>query len=147
MTSTFSHFGISVTDVDRSLRFYCGAFGFEPGANFDVGPEFGGLMELDAPKLRSQYIVRDGLSIELLGFASPRPVPRDGRREMNRVGLTHLSFRVDDVDAVAAKVVELGGEVHPHTRTTMGDPDAGGLDFVYCTDPDGTRIELMRLPG
>jgi len=31
------------------------------------------------------------------------------------------------------------------TRTTFGTSDA--LDFVYCTDPDGTRIELMHLPG
>jgi predicted enzyme related to lactoylglutathione lyase len=46
------------------------------------------------------------------------------------------------VDAVAARIEELGGTVQEETRTTFGE-----LDFVYCRDPDGTRVELMRLAG
>jgi glyoxylase I family protein len=64
------------------------------------------------------------------------------RRPVNQLGLTHLNFRVDDVDAVAARLRDLGGTVLEHTRTTFG-PE---MDFLYCTDPDGTRIELMKLP-
>ena len=65
---------------------------------------------------------------------------------MNRLGLTHLSFRVDDLEAVAAASRTFGGTVVASTRTTL---DLGGtvLDFVYCTDPDGVRIELMDLGG
>jgi lactoylglutathione lyase len=65
---------------------------------------------------------------------------------MNRLGLTHLSFRVRDLDAVAQAVTSNGGVVHDATRTTFGT-GADALDFVYCSDPDGVRIELMRLPG
>ena len=54
-------------------------------------------------------------------------------------------MRVDDIDAVAATVEAFGGTVAAETRTTMGLGDAA-LDFVYCADPDGVRIELMRLP-
>jgi predicted enzyme related to lactoylglutathione lyase len=54
-----------------------------------------------------------------------------------------LSIRVDDVDAVAEMVERLGGTVVAATRTTFGTT----LDFVYCTDPDGVRIELMNIPG
>jgi len=61
---------------------------------------------------------------------------------MNQLGLTHLSFRVDDLEAVAQKIEEMGGTVHTGTRTTFGPT----LDFIYCTDPDGVRIELMCLP-
>jgi hypothetical protein len=32
------------------------------------------------------------------------------------------------------------------TRTTF-DLGESALDFVYCTDPDGVRIELMDLGG
>ena len=35
------------------------------------------------------------------------------RRPMNQLGLTHLSLRVDDVDAVAAAIEALGGTVVP----------------------------------
>jgi lactoylglutathione lyase len=65
---------------------------------------------------------------------------------MNQLGLTHLSFRVDDLAGVAARIEALGGQLVPSTRTSL---DLGGtaLDFVYCTDPDGVRIELMDLGG
>ena len=138
----FSHFGICVSDLDRSLRFYCEGLGFEPAQSHSVGAEFGPLMEVDDPKLESRFITRDGVSIELLWFAQPGHMGPAERRPMNQLGLTHLSFRVDDLEAVATRIEEMGGAVHTATRTTFGPT----LDFVYCTDPDGVRIELMRLP-
>jgi len=146
MTTTFSHFGICVSDLERSLKFYCEALGFAPAESHTVGAEFGRLMELDGVALRSQFVRREGIVIELLHFSSPDPIGDPVRRPMNQLGLTHLSVRVDDVDAVAATVENLGGTVLVDTRTTF-DLSGVALDFVYCTDPDGVRIELMRLPG
>jgi lactoylglutathione lyase len=145
MTTTFSHFGICVSDLERSLRFYCEGLGFAVAESHSVGDEFGPLMELDGVALDSQFVRRDGVAIELLHFASPAPFGDGGRRPMNQLGLTHLSIRVDDVAAVAGTVEALGGTVVTGTRTTF---DLGGttLDFVYCTDPDGVRIELMQIP-
>jgi lactoylglutathione lyase len=146
VTTAFSHLGICVGDLDRSLRFYCEGLGFEEVAAHEVGPEFGALMELDDLRLSSRMIRRDGVTIELLGFASPAVEGAPDRRPMNRLGLTHLSFRVGDLEAVAGRIEALGGHVVAATRTTL---DLGGtaLDFVYCTDPDGVRIELMDLGG
>ncbi len=86
-------------------------------------------------------LVNGGTTVELLYFAAPGTLASTGRRPMNLPGLTHLCFRVDDVAAAAAEVVRLGGTVVDGTSTNLGP----GIDFVYCTDPDGTRIELMRL--
>jgi catechol 2,3-dioxygenase-like lactoylglutathione lyase family enzyme len=141
VVDTFSHFGICVSDLDRSLRFYCEGLGFEPSQSHSVGAEFGPLMEVAEPKLESRFITRDGVSIELLWFAEPGHTGDGSRRPMNQLGLTHLSFRVDDVEATAARLAELGGAIVDETRTTF----APTLDFVYCTDPDGVRIELMKL--
>jgi catechol 2,3-dioxygenase-like lactoylglutathione lyase family enzyme len=132
--------------MDRSLRFYCDGLGFEAAESFAIGNDFARLMDLEGVELRSQYIRRDGLSIELLAFASPPTLGQAIRRPVNQLGLTHLSFRVEDVDAVAADIVALGGAVHDETRTTFQLGGGRVLDFVYCTDPDGTRIELMNLP-
>jgi len=145
MTTTFSHLGICVSDLERSLRFYCEALGFAPAESHTVGDEFGRLMELDGVALRSQFVRRDAVAIELLHFTSPDPIGDPVRRPMNQLGLTHLSVRVDDLEAVAALVESLGGTVVVGTRTTFDVPGTP-LDFVYCTDPDGVRIELMRLP-
>jgi catechol 2,3-dioxygenase-like lactoylglutathione lyase family enzyme len=145
MATTFSHLGICVSDLERSMRFYCEGLGFAPAESHTVGDEFSALMELDAVALRSQFIRRDGVAIELLHYGAPPAVGAPERRPMNQLGLTHLSMRVDDVDAVAEAVEALGGTVVRQTRTTF-DLAGTPLDFVYCTDPDGTRIELMRLP-
>ena len=145
MKPTFSHQGICVSDLERSLRFYCEALGFVAAESYEIGDEFGRLMELEGVKLRSQFIQHEaGMRLELLFFDSPAAGGTRIRRRVNQYGLTHLSFRVDDIDTVAAKVRELGGEAHDHTRTTFGE-GKDALDFVYCSDPDGIRIELMKL--
>jgi catechol 2,3-dioxygenase-like lactoylglutathione lyase family enzyme len=146
MTVSFSHLGICVSDLERSLRFYRDGLGFELVASHRIGDEFGPLLELEGVELESRMLSRDGVTIELLGFVSPDPTGDGDRRPMNRLGLTHLSLRVDDVEGVAAVIEELGGTVVRATRTTMDLP-AARLDFLYCTDPDGVRIELMDLPA
>jgi catechol 2,3-dioxygenase-like lactoylglutathione lyase family enzyme len=140
----FSHMGICVSDLERSVRFYCEGLGFELVQSHTVGQEFGRLMELDDVVLQSRFVSRDGISVELLHFDSPGYSGEPVRRPMNQLGITHLSLRVGDLDAVAQDIESLGGTVLRGTRTTFGSSDA--LDFVYCTDPDGVRIELMHIP-
>jgi predicted enzyme related to lactoylglutathione lyase len=62
------------------------------------------------------------------------------RRPMNQFGLTHMAFYVDDIDAVAADVLANGGRTYPQTRAVFGS----GIEIMYCTDPDGVRVELMK---
>ena len=137
----FSHLGICVSDLDRSLRFYCDGLGFEPVHAFDLddasAPGIDRALEVDSPVvLRSQMIRHGALTVELLGFRSPTPVgvPSASRRQL---GLTHLSFTVDDIDATIDRLVEHGGSVLASTRTRIG------IELVFLADPDGTRIELM----
>jgi glyoxylase I family protein len=140
----FSHFGICVSDLEQSLAFYCGALGFEKAESHEIGSEFAGLMDFPDVAVTSQFIRRGPTAIELLAFHEPSPFGERTRRAVNQLGLTHLSFRVRDVMAAAARVVEFGGAIVETSRTTI---DFGGaaLEFVYCTDPDGVRIELMDL--
>jgi len=139
-----SHVGICVSDLDASLRFYREGLGFEVVASHEVGEEFAGLMEVEGVRLRSRMIRRDGVTLELLDYVSPGTTGPSERRPMNQLGLTHLSLRVDDVESVAATIESLGGAVVRSTRTTLAFGKVS-LDFLYCTDPDGVRIELMDL--
>ena len=143
---SFSHFGICVRDLERSVRFYCDGLGFEKAESHAIGTEFARLMDLDEVSVTSQFIRRGPTAIELLAFTDPDPVGDGVRRPVHRLGLTHLSFRVRDLEATLQRLVELGGSVVDSSRTTI---DLGGtpLRFVYCTDPDGVRVELMDLGG
>jgi glyoxylase I family protein len=144
MEPTFSHFGICVSDLELSLRFYCEALGFEKAESHEIGTEFAALMDFEDVSVTSQFIRKGSTAIELLSFTDPESFGDQQRRPVNQLGLTHLSFRVSDVEAVAAQVVALGGSRVASSRTTI-DFAGTPLEFVYCTDPDGVRIELMDL--
>src|SRR5689334_107065 len=126
---TFSHVGICVSDLERSLRFYCQGLGFELVEPYTVGTEFGRPMEVVGNiVLQSRFIARDGVKLELLRFDAPGFQGPAARRPMTQLGLTHLSVRVADVDAVAARIRELGGAVIEHTRSTFENPDGSSSD-------------------
>jgi catechol 2,3-dioxygenase-like lactoylglutathione lyase family enzyme len=134
-----SHVGICVSDLERSLRFYCDGLGFTAGEQHAIGNEFADTLEVPRDvTLASQFIRRDGLSIELLHYSSPGVTGRPSSSR-NQLGLTHLSFVVPDLDAAAARLEECGGTVVESTRT-KGD----GLYLLFVSDPDGTRVELMQ---
>lgn len=137
----YSHTGLCVADLERSLRFYCEGLGFVATRSFHVTRD---IAEVDPPvDVTAQFIELDGLKIELLGYASPGVFGTPSSRR-NQLGLTHLSFHVDDVDARARLLEELGGTTLPETRHGAGDETMEQILFV--ADPDGTRVELMQIP-
>jgi lactoylglutathione lyase len=133
-----------VTDLDKALRFYCEGLGFVQAEGYDLDENVPGLdksLEVPGPvRLRSQMIANEGMKIELLYYTSPGVdgVPSSRR---NQVGLTHLSFWVEDVDAAAERLIGLGGTILPSTRQSPG------VELVFLTDPDGVRVELMGRPA
>ena len=139
-----SHIGICTRDFDHSIRFYTEALGFTLSGQAGGGQPYDTLLELPPSlKIRAAFVKRDGLTLELLAYDSPGVVGAAERRPMNQLGLTHLSLVVDDIDAVANRIVEYGGRVYPDTR--INGSDSG--DYVFCTDPNGMRIELWRQIG
>jgi catechol 2,3-dioxygenase-like lactoylglutathione lyase family enzyme len=141
----YSHSGICVRDLERSLRFYCDGLGFEKAEVYEVGEGLGPALEIDAEvAVTSQFIRKGPIAIELLHYSSP-DVFGTPSAHRNQVGLTHLSFIVGDVDAAAAHLVECGGTILESTWTGKGDPTT--IQILFLADPDGVRVELMRYPG
>jgi len=144
METTPSHLGICVADLDRSMRFYCEGLGFEAGDGFDLSsdaaPGLDRALEVDGPvEIRSQYITNGEMRIELIGWRD-RVVSGEPSSRRDQPGITHLSFWVADVDAVAAHLADLGGTILATTRTNPG------VELVFLADPDGIRVELMQRP-
>jgi glyoxylase I family protein len=139
-----SHIGLCVSDLERSLVFYR-ALGFEERARLHVsGEPSAQLLDLAEVELTAVYLERDGTRIELLHYPTPGHVGDGAPRPMNGLGLTHLSLRVDDLDAVTTALAEAGGRILERSRIGIR---AASTHAVFTTDPDGTRIELVQAPG
>lgn len=143
----FSHVGVCCSDLDRSTRFYCDVLGFRELFTIELGPEVAATMEIDG-RFTSRMLARDDLRLELLHWIEPAAQGDGARRPMDRLGMTHLCFRVDDVDALgplAAAAEATGGAVHPATRSVQDGMgvDGGPVKTMYLTDPDGVRVEVM----
>lgn len=141
----FSHVGICVSDLDAALGFYRDALGFEPAGDLHVkGEPSATLLRLPDVELRAVYLRRDGVTIELLHYAAPGHEGDGAPRAMNALGLTHLSLRVEDLDALLAALEARGVDVLRETRIQNPSLRARA---VFVTDPDGTLVELVEAPG
>lgn len=142
-TVALSHIGICTSDLQRSLKFYTEALGFVLERSIDeIGAPFDQLTELPGVPCRVHYVKSGAVTIELIGYPKGPVVGSNERRPMNQLGFTHMTLIVSDIDAVAERVVKCGGRVHPQTRI---DSQYGPI--VFCTDPDGVRIELFQAAG
>lgn len=137
-----SHLGICVSDLERSLAFYRDALGFAFESELRVeGEPSETLLRLHDVRLRAAYLVRDGLRIELLHYETPGHRGDASPRPMNQLGLTHLSLRVEDLDAELAALEARGVQVLRDTRIDHAQLRARA---VFVTDPDGTLVELVE---
>ncbi len=140
-----THFGLCVTDIQRSTEFYCSALGFTKIGEMHVDDEASArLLDVENLVLDLVYLERDGFRLELLGYPSPGTTGGDEvPRPMNTLGFTHLSFRVDDPDVLAAAVVTHGGQLLADRTVVF----SGGNHGLMLTDPDGNMLELIeRIP-
>lgn len=141
----FYHLCICVSDLERSLRFYCEGLGFTRNESFRIGSDMAPLIQLEGEvALSSVYLGLSGMRLELWHFEQP-VAERTAARPMNSIGLTHFALRVDDIDAAITRAEAHGGRCLPATRTranTVGFQS----DIVYVLDPDGVRVELLWMP-
>jgi catechol 2,3-dioxygenase-like lactoylglutathione lyase family enzyme len=63
---------------------------------------------------------------------------------MNQYGLTHLSFRVTDMDAVLKGLRAAGERILEETVIRFPEWQSAAC---FIIDPDGQLIELVQSPG
>ncbi|HTO54028.1 MAG TPA: VOC family protein [Myxococcota bacterium] len=65
-----------------------------------------------------------------------------GQRAVNRPGLAHLAFEVDDVPAARREVLARGGSALGEV-VTLSYASGARVTWCYVTDPEGNAIELQ----
>ena len=139
-SAVIRHIGICTADIERASKFYQQALGFQPLADImEIGAPFDDLVEQPGATLLVQQLKAGDATIELLGYRDTDITGTADRCPMNRLGFTHMTLVVDDIDATVDRICEFGGQVHPDTRV-----DSPFGNILFCTDPDGVRVELMH---
>lgn len=146
-----NHIGVPVSDLARSLKWYQEVLGIEPtGVTISASnPAIGSVVEVENASMRAAFaLAGDNVLLELIQYDSPEPRPFSGRN--SDVGVVHLCFEVEDLDAAYRELVSRGVHVNAEPVVLQdGDGvEAGelvGTKILYLRDPDGIQLELFEL--
>ena len=118
------HIAIRTHDVEKTAAFYKDAFGLE-----QVGVGQSGI-----------YLTDGHLNIAILSFRSVV------EGETMKLGVDHIGFQVDDVDAAVARIKGLGGRSLDHrNEVSAADPAQPQSYFeVKCIGPEDQIIDVSN---
>ena len=126
MITHLGHIAILVTDLERSLDFYCNKLGLKEGFR----------LKNDKGETWLVYVLIDEHnSIELFPGANEK-----GERIQKTSGFNHICLLVDDINKTLAEIGKRGVDVR-------GEPKKGddGNWQYWVEDPDGNAIEFMQI--
>lgn len=124
----FEHVGMTANDAERTIEFYCGLLGLAVAAR--KPQEWGELLFLSAGNAMLEI------------FVPKPPQMRAADLPQGHAGMRHLTFAVDDVDALVKALEAAGVEITERPR------DAHNRDLyrrvAFCRDPDGISVEVVE---
>lgn len=142
MNLRFHHPGIVVPDLEAGIVFYSSFLDVREQFRFDWDETDRVAIERVTDMSNSTAIAvmleGDGYHIELFEFRSPGSAVAPGDRRASDLGIRHLAFEVDDIDAACERFTSAGGTFHDTPQ------QLGNTMCTYGRDPFGNIIELMQ---
>ena len=128
----FHHGGVSVPDLEASIRWYREVLGFEVEHRFEI------------PKARAKVamIRRGALRMELFEVEDGKLLPEDRRvpdRDLQTHGNKHVCFGVQSVDAAEQELRAKGVDI-VFVGRAMQPPN------IFMRDNSGNLIEFIEPP-
>ena len=138
-TGQIHHLRLTVTDLERSQRFYTSLLGFDVAVE-SPPPDDPSAAEAFKILFGGVVMIRGSLLMGLRPMA-----PAGDRFSPDRVGLDHLSFSVDSRADLERAVVLLDEAGVTHGEITS--LPSFGIDVLSFEDPDGMQLELTAPMG
>lgn len=141
----YAHTNIIAKDCQRLIEFYKEVFHCKSiGETRDLRGEWlDRLTGIPGAHIVGEHLCLPGYgsdhpTLEIFSYDTVEPF----QRAVNRCGLAHLAFEVDDVEETLRLLLQKGGsQVGELVRTTY--EDGRKAVFVYAADCEGNIIELQ----
>ena len=148
MLKEIMHVGITVTNIENSIKFYRDILGLTlKGQAIMEGKETDALFAMNNCKVKIAYLNgSDNIicpPIELLEFVNNETIK--DKPQLNKISISEICFRVDNIEKVYKHLidnnVEYLSEPQEFDFTAYGFSKSKAL---YFKDPDGIILELME---
>ncbi|WNM64141.1 VOC family protein [Candidatus Nitrospira neomarina] len=141
--------GMTVQEMDRSMKFYTEVLTFEPVSDVEVwGSEYEQFQGIFGLRMRVVRLKLGEECIELTEYLTPKgkPIPPDSRSHDH--WFQHVAIIVQDMNQAyhwlrqhQIRHVSTGPQ-----RLPDWNPQAGGIRAFYFQDPDGHVLEILQFP-
>jgi len=146
-----SHIAIGVRDMEKALAFYRDVLGMR--VTLDTPEEFPGIGGADPLRRRGVYLRwGEGSHASFVVLDEQQSAPPFGEpARLFQVGVHHVSFWVDDVDAYLERAREQGFEVvvpaSDGDTLAYGETSGGVVRTAFLQDADGNYVQLDQRVG
>jgi catechol 2,3-dioxygenase-like lactoylglutathione lyase family enzyme len=142
MPTHFDHLTIVVRDTDRAKTFFA-ILGFKEAISVVIaGEPFASYMGVPGIEAEHVTLVLENATprteIQLLRYLHPDPLPDPHSRDLYKLGMNHVCFAVDDIEAEVARFRAAGF----NTRNEIMDFHSRKL--VFLDGPEGVTVELSQ---
>jgi catechol 2,3-dioxygenase-like lactoylglutathione lyase family enzyme len=142
MLKKIDHINVVVSDLARARDFFC-KLGFVVTHAGDLEGEWisdiVGLADVRASYVQLSLGESD-CRLELIAYESPPSPPAPPENRPHHLGIRHLAFAVDDIEALVADLKDDGIALFSEVRTYP----ATGKKLVYFYGPEGIILEFAQ---
>jgi catechol 2,3-dioxygenase-like lactoylglutathione lyase family enzyme len=142
MITAIRHVGLVVSDLEKSLKFWCETMGFVVFRQMEEsGPHIDAMMGLkDVRVTTAKLAAPDGYQLELLCFHS-HPDKQRWSGAPYSTGFTHIALTVKDLNETLQRLEQFGASIPAEPQVS---PD-GQVKVTYATGPEGVLLELVEV--
>ena len=142
MTINFLHIGISVKNLDTSVRFYTEVMGMDLGNEaYHKGNLISQVVGVKDTEVAVRYVTDDMHKLELIEYKNKDEAKKQTVYSgQENPGIVHIAYVVDDVDRMFQEIKALGYEFYSAPMVTREN----GPKITFFKGPDNVIIELYE---
>jgi lactoylglutathione lyase len=141
------HTGLTVSNLERSVAFYCEMLGFELISQQEkVGGYLAEIIGIPDAHVRMAHLRLPGAAHILELFEYVVPPSRRRKLPTSDVAITHVCLAVTNLPSLYDTLVNRGGAEFVTAPVEIDSGINAGGCALYMRDPDGITIELFQPP-